>query len=440
MSSDRSRLGLAAIAALAIAGGSCNVRSRVVHPTFANGGLLRDATPLTAGALAQLEGVFDVDAVDEVFGRDVASRASPGRISFFGPKEAVFAILEGGCLQGGEQLVLEGYWRYATTTDTGLVRLFVGPTEATRALCAGEKIPEGAGPLVISGAVGREYDLPQMDLAFRWKRALTATNDQFVVVAHHGTQTIEDYGASENTVEGFRVAEAMGADGIELDVRITKDSVPIMFHDASFNERLVDGRFCHGYVSDLTFAQIRASCRNKYGEKIYSLEEGLRGIIDETTVRDIWIDVKETEAVAPTVKVMAAADTYAASKGRSIIDVIGLSSEDLTDAFFATPEAATTRCLIEYDPDVALSKGCVTWGPRFTEGPRAKDVQAAQEAGLAVVFWTVDGPAFMEQILREAKPNGMITDMPGFAFYVYQTQPWTLKGGKPGGKRGEKGQ
>lgn len=437
MSSEGSRLAFAA--ALAMAAGSCNVRSRVVHPTFANGGLLRDAAPLTASALAQLQGVFDVESVDDVFGADVASRASPGRISFFGAKEAVFAILEGGCLQGGTQLVLEGYWRYATTTDTGLVRMFVGPDEATRALCAGEKIPEGTGALSIVGAIGHEYDLPQTDVAFHRKRGLTATDDKFVVVAHHGTQTIEDYGASENTVEGFRVAEAMGADGIELDVRVTKDGVPIMFHDASFNERLVDGRFCHGYVSDLTFAQIRASCRNKYGEKIYSLEEGLRGIIDETTVRDIWIDVKEVEGVAPTVKAMADADRYAAFRGREIIDVIGLSSEEHTAAFFATPHAASTRCLIEYDPDVALAKGCVTWGPRFTEGPQRAAVAEAQANGLAVVFWTVDGPAFMQQILREAQPNGMISDMPGFAFYVYQTAPWKLGGGKPGGRRGEKG-
>jgi glycerophosphoryl diester phosphodiesterase len=255
---------------------------------------------------------------------------------------------------------------------------------------------------------------------------------RFVSIAHHGTQTIEDYGTSENTVEGFRLAEAMGAGAVELDVRLTRDGVPILFHDAGFTSRLITGRFCQGDVADLTFAQIRANCRNKYGEKIYSLEEGLDGVMDETTLGGVWIDVKEPAVVAPALAVMAAADARAAARGRTPWAlVMGLAEQDLVDAYVAAQPPPSTKCLVEFDPDVALATGCIAWGPRFTEGPQPEAVKAAQAKGLRVVFWTVDGDAFIQQFLGESQPNGMISDTPGLTFFYYQQQPFTPAGSTP---------
>src|SRR5439155_20011273 len=106
-----------------------------------------------------------------------------------------------------------------------------------------------------SGSTGEGYDLPSTEATFEHVHALVDSADAFIIVAHHGTQTIEDYGASENTVESFRLAQAMGADSVEADIRMTKDGVPILFHDATLSARLVEGRFCRGSIADLTFAQ-----------------------------------------------------------------------------------------------------------------------------------------------------------------------------------------
>ncbi len=54
------------------------------------------------------------------------------------------------------------------------------------------------------------------------------------VVAHRGASGR----ARENTVEAFRAAVELGADGIELDVRRTSDGVLVVHHDAA----LPDGR------------------------------------------------------------------------------------------------------------------------------------------------------------------------------------------------------
>jgi len=48
-----------------------------------------------------------------------------------------------------------------------------------------------------------------------------------LVVAHRGASAYE----VENSLSAFRVAHAMGAEGIELDVHVTADGVPIVHHD-----------------------------------------------------------------------------------------------------------------------------------------------------------------------------------------------------------------
>ena len=49
-----------------------------------------------------------------------------------------------------------------------------------------------------------------------------------LLVAHRGAP---GRGAVENTVRAFREAAAAGTDGVELDVRGTRDGRPVVFHD-----------------------------------------------------------------------------------------------------------------------------------------------------------------------------------------------------------------
>jgi glycerophosphoryl diester phosphodiesterase len=49
----------------------------------------------------------------------------------------------------------------------------------------------------------------------------------FEIVAHRGVAD----GVPENTVAAFERAVDLGADAIELDVRLTKDGVPVVFHN-----------------------------------------------------------------------------------------------------------------------------------------------------------------------------------------------------------------
>ncbi len=57
----------------------------------------------------------------------------------------------------------------------------------------------------------------------------------------------------ENTMPAFRKAVEEGADGIELDVHLTRDGVPVIIHDERL-ERTTNGK---GFVKDWMFSELR---------------------------------------------------------------------------------------------------------------------------------------------------------------------------------------
>ncbi|MEI5102538.1 glycerophosphodiester phosphodiesterase family protein [Streptomyces sp. PmtG] len=69
---------------------------------------------------------------------------------------------------------------------------------------------------------------------------------------------------SENSLAAIRGAFADGAGIVEVDVRLTRDGVPVLVHDAAA-DRTTDGS---GRVADLTYAQVRGlRLRERLGGK-----------------------------------------------------------------------------------------------------------------------------------------------------------------------------
>lgn len=94
-----------------------------------------------------------------------------------------------------------------------------------------------------------------------------------ITVAHRGASAR----APENTMAAFRIAHAMGADYIELDVRATRDGRLVVLHDATV-DRTTDGK---GAVGELTYRQLRSLDAGGWfdpgyaGERVPSLDEVL---------------------------------------------------------------------------------------------------------------------------------------------------------------------
>jgi glycerophosphoryl diester phosphodiesterase len=330
--------------------------------------------------------------------------------------------------------VLEGYWRYAATADTGLVRLEVGPPELAAALCLVQG-PQAATlpPATLRGATGVGSAQPGETTSLTYQRDLIDPEQRFYIVGHHGAcQTIDDCGFSENSVESIRQVEIFGASAVELDVRLTADRVPILFHDDSFSPRLNNGVYCHGEVNQFTLAHVRALCRLRYDEQIPTLEQALQTVIDRTTLAGAWLDVKVPEAVAPTLSIMARYSAEARRKNRSLDIVIGLGAQDVLNAYRSlAPPPPGTRCLVELEPGDVRAANCDFWGPRWTRGPMSDMVRALQDEGRSVVYWSIDEADYMDLFLTAGRPNGMLSSRPGLLFHRYQTLGTVPPAGPP---------
>ena len=92
----------------------------------------------------------------------------------------------------------------------------------------------------------------------------------FVNYAHRGAS---EY-LPENTFISFYTGVFMKANGIETDVRLTKDGVPVLFHDDTLER--VTGE--SGAVEDYTFAELQKFrvSKNGYVDTIASFEDFLR--------------------------------------------------------------------------------------------------------------------------------------------------------------------
>jgi glycerophosphoryl diester phosphodiesterase len=402
--------------------GACEPRGPVLHPKFPNGGDLANASPVPVDALPKLEGMYQVARGGTRFGGTVAVHASRGALSIFSNWHDNYAILAAGCLAGGTVLELEGYWRYASESDTGLIRLTVAPPALALALCTGAPVPTTAGPAQLTGGTGENNGAIHEGSSFRFAKALLPTAGRFWVAAHHGAcATVDDCGTSENSLPSLLQVEAFGASDVEVDVRMTADGVPILFHDDNFGPRLANGVYCHGAVKDFTLADARARCQLKFGEDIPTLDEALAAVVKSTTLSAIWLDLKVPGAVQPALDASAKYRALATQLGRKIEIIFGLGDRDVLAAYRAANVPAGTKCLVELDPSDVRGAGCQFWGPRWTRGPVVDDVRSLQLEGRAVMFWTIDEAAYVDLYLKQARPNGILTDRPGMVFHRFQT-------------------
>lgn len=98
------------------------------------------------------------------------------------------------------------------------------------------------------------------------------------IIGHRGAAGY----APENTLEGIHTAADMGVEWVELDVKLTKDEIPIIFHDETL-DRTTNGS---GNVADKTLEELRElEAGSWFGEsfaglKIPTLEEAVEVLIE----------------------------------------------------------------------------------------------------------------------------------------------------------------
>jgi glycerophosphoryl diester phosphodiesterase len=225
---------------------------------------------------------------------------------------------------------------------------------------------------------------------------------EFFIWAHRGA-SVE---APENTLAAFAAAEAAGADGIELDVHLSRDGVPVVIHDATV-DRTTNGR---GAVDRLRLDDLRRLDAGSWfspqfaGEPVPTLEEVLNWA--EGRLR-LNLEVKK----------------YAA--GRSILALlpryprvrvlISSFDHDLLAALRRLDPWLPLGFLVEsvfWRRSVrrAVSAGAECLNPRFELISRPL-LTACRRHGLAVYPWTVDSPRQIAGLARLGV-DGVFTNNP----------------------------
>lgn len=98
------------------------------------------------------------------------------------------------------------------------------------------------------------------------------------IIGHRGAASY----APENTLEGIHTAADMGVKWVELDVKLTRDQVPVMFHDDTL-ERTTNGA---GKVAETDYDDLKALEAGSWfgdsfaGIKIPTLEEAIETLIE----------------------------------------------------------------------------------------------------------------------------------------------------------------
>ena len=195
------------------------------------------------------------------------------------------------------------------------------------------------------------------------------------IVGHRGARAREP----ENTLRAVRAGLAC-ADCIEVDVRMSRDGVPVIIHDATL-DRTTSGQ---GAVSDHSFEEIRRLDAGG-GEQVPTLGEVLDLVRGKAS---LLVELKEGEGIQSIAKELASARAQP-------VFLVSFLADALARAHQYIP--AVPRGLIYsragYDPFAdARSVGATLLLPRYDRADEPM-VRRAHAEGFRVVLWTVNNAA-----------------------------------------------
>lgn len=241
------------------------------------------------------------------------------------------------------------------------------------------------------------------------------------VIAHRGAAA----DAPENTLAAFELALRRGADGLEFDVQVSSDGIPLVIHDPRL-ERTTSGS---GAVSAHTAASLRrldaGSWFNKrYPSRARTRYAGLKIPLLSDALE--WVREQNCRAF---VELKADGDTCRGIEAKVVDEIARAGAEDLTTLIsFDLPTLERCRRL---DPDLSLG---IDFSRPLHALAKARAIRAASvhphwmfvsprfvnhahRAGLQVLVWGLDSPEPMRRQMTSGI-DGLMTDYPARAVEI----------------------
>jgi len=394
---------------------SCTGDESVTVPVFENGGLLANTSSISTTTSKLIEGIYSVESGSDNFGRNVVIKFTGKTFSIFTGKNFAYFVLKGGVKDSS--LVFEGYWRFAQDSKTGLAILRLDATEG------GKQIMKNSTPnssFILRGSFGDGNNSTENELILRYVRPINRSKIDFKILAHRGGgRNLDQLPESENSLGMMQIAESFGANGIEIDVRLTNDNVPIIYHDENLSPRLVVGEFAIGPIKNYSYAHLLTLCRLKNGDLIPTLKEALETVINKTNLSVVWLDVKDPAAIPQIIKLQEEYINLSITSGRKLEILIGLPDETAVEEFQKQPNYQNAVSLCELEFDTVLKTNSLVWAPAWTRGPMIDEVSRMRGLGKQVFFWTLDGPEFIKVFLDEDAADGILSNYPSIVAYEY---------------------
>ncbi|GAA2517577.1 glycerophosphodiester phosphodiesterase [Streptomyces gobitricini] len=202
-------------------------------------------------------------------------------------------------------------------------------------------------------------------------------------VAHRG----DPYRVRENTLASLRSAFARGADAVEIDVRLTRDGVPVLLHDDSLKRLWGVDR----PLAQVTLDRLRALTGP---EGVPTLREALDAVGDRRVMIDLpGATERSVRAVVGTVRECGADDrVYYCSSAAAML---------LVRAAAPGAEIALTWTTLAPPRPVLLEAVAPRWlNYRFGLVGRALTERAHRD-GLLVSAWTADTRRTMRRLIAD---------------------------------------
>ncbi len=258
-----------------------------------------------------------------------------------------------------------------------------------------------------------------------------------LVFGHRGGAAL----GPENTMVAFARGIATGADGFECDVRLSRDGVPVVIHDATL-DRTTDHS---GPVSALTAAalgRLDATCRFRAAEPVRAADAAgvpmLERVLAEFPGARVIIELKDPAAALAG----AVADVVRRSGAERRVCVGSFHLAALRAFRAAAPNVTTSASMREAKWTLARS-----WLPLPRLAPvhyrafqvperagrfrvvRPAFVRQAHREGAVVQVWTIDAAADVHRLLGWGV-DGIISDRPDLVVQARDT--WVAQTALPG--------
>jgi glycerophosphoryl diester phosphodiesterase len=373
-------------------------------------------------AMKHMEGIYSLSSGSTALGTNFVCKTSKYRVSFFSNASGIFMILKYGIDPTDSSLKFDGFWRYSEIPTQGLVNFSLPKDQAEAFLKTGDISSLTLNGNIVSG----DGTSTPLSLKFAQHFSSAATNAAFEIYSHHGVQTTSNPPFAQNSINGVLNDEDYGVNGLEFDVQLTLDKIPIMMHDGNIDIRLTQKSPLSGDYDQYRFDFLEDYITLVDGQKIPSLAQCLQDFIDSTTMTYFWMDIKGDDSIFQALQpVVLNAQAHATAVGRHVVIYADMPSNTVIGEFQSYPPyradtSLKTMCELTYQ-DV-IDNGCTRWGPRYSRGLLLSDVANAHAAGIKVISWTLNDKALIENYIANGQFDGFISDYPAYVVYDYYTK------------------